>query len=64
MRYRQLGSSELVVPEVALGTWLTFGGGIADQAAREIVDTAFELGITFIDTANVYNRGAAEDVSR
>ena len=52
----------LIVSEVALGTWLTFGGGISDGAAREILDTAFELGITFIDTANVYNRGAAETV--
>ncbi len=60
MRYRQLGSSDLRVSEIALGTWLTFGGGISDRIAREIVDTAFELGITFIDTANVYNRGAAE----
>jgi aryl-alcohol dehydrogenase-like predicted oxidoreductase len=60
MRYRQLGSSDLVVSEIALGTWLTFGGGIADQTAREVVDAAFELGITLIDTANVYNRGAAE----
>ena len=49
-----------MVSEVALGTWLTFGGGIGDRVAREIVDTAFEFGITFIDTANVYNRGAAE----
>jgi aryl-alcohol dehydrogenase-like predicted oxidoreductase len=60
MRYRQLGASDLMVSEIALGTWLTFGGGIGDGVAREIVDTAFELGITFIDTANVYNRGAAE----
>ncbi len=60
MRYRQLGSSDLQVSEIALGTWLTFGGGISDRVAREIVDTAFELGITFIDTANVYSRGAAE----
>lgn len=49
-----------MVSEIALGTWLTFGGGIADASAREIVDTAFDLGITLIDTANVYNRGAAE----
>ena len=49
-----------MVSEIALGTWLTFGGGIANQSAREIVDTAFDLGITLIDTANVYNRGAAE----
>jgi len=60
MQYRQLGASDLMVSEIALGTWLTFGGGISDRAAREIVDTAFDLGITFIDTANVYNRGAAE----
>ena len=62
MRYRTLGASDLVVSEIALGTWLTFGGGIADDTAREIVDTAFELGITLVDTANVYNRGAAETV--
>src|SRR5919204_717527 len=60
MRYRRLGASELVVSEIALGTWLTFGGGIPNQRAREIVDAAFELGITLLDTANVYNRGAAE----
>ena len=60
MEYRQLGSSDLVVSEIALGTWLTFGGGIDDATAREIVDRSFDLGINFIDTANVYNRGAAE----
>src|SRR2546425_9796217 len=62
MRYRQLGSSDLTVSEIALGTWLTFGGGISRERAREIVDTAFELGINLIDTANVYNKGAAETV--
>jgi aryl-alcohol dehydrogenase-like predicted oxidoreductase len=62
MRYRRLGASDLTVSEIALGTWLTFGGGIADGRAREILDTAFELGITFVDTANVYNRGAAEEL--
>src|ERR1041385_3557457 len=60
MRYRRLGTSDLVVSEIALGTWLTFGGGIPDARAREILDTAFELGVNLIDTANVYNRGAAE----
>jgi aryl-alcohol dehydrogenase-like predicted oxidoreductase len=62
MRYRQLGSSDLTVSEIALGTWLTFGGGIPDSRAREIVDAAFEVGINLIDTANVYNRGAAESL--
>jgi aryl-alcohol dehydrogenase-like predicted oxidoreductase len=62
MRYRQLGASDLIVSEIALGTWLTFGGGIPDERARALVDTAFDLGITMIDTANVYNRGAAESL--
>jgi aryl-alcohol dehydrogenase-like predicted oxidoreductase len=62
MRYRQLGASDLTVSEIALGTWLTFGGGISKERAREIVDTVFELGINLIDTANVYNKGAAETV--
>jgi len=60
MRYRQLGSSELQVSEIALGSWLTYGVGVDDTAARACVDKAFEVGINFIDTSNVYGRGAAE----
>ncbi len=62
MEYRRLGSSDLSVSEIALGSWLTLGGGIDDGTARAIVDRAFDLGINFIDTANVYNRGAAEEL--
>jgi aryl-alcohol dehydrogenase-like predicted oxidoreductase len=61
MRYRQLGDSDLKVSEISLGSWLTYGGGVGDDAARACVDAAFEVGINFIDTANVYARGAAED---
>ena len=61
MEFRRLGSSDLVVSEIALGSWLTLGGGIDADTARAIVDRSFELGINFIDTANVYNRGAAEE---
>jgi aryl-alcohol dehydrogenase-like predicted oxidoreductase len=61
MRYRQLGDSDLKVSEISLGSWLTYGGGVGDEAARACVDTAFEVGINFIDTANVYARGAAEE---
>jgi aryl-alcohol dehydrogenase-like predicted oxidoreductase len=60
MRYRQLGSSDLQVSEISLGSWLTYGGGVGDAAARACVDAAFDTGINFIDTANVYALGAAE----
>jgi aryl-alcohol dehydrogenase-like predicted oxidoreductase len=49
------------VSEISLGSWLTYGGGVGDESARACVDAAFEAGINFIDTANVYARGAAED---
>jgi len=61
MRYRQLGSSDLQVSEISLGSWLTFGVGIVRDRAAAVVDEAFGLGINFIDTANVYGRGAAEE---
>ena len=60
MKYRQLGSSELRVSEISLGSWLTYGLGVEAEKARACLDTAFSLGINFIDTANVYGRGAAE----
>ncbi|PSJ37267.1 aldo/keto reductase family protein [Allosphingosinicella deserti] len=61
MQYRQLGSSDLKVSEISLGSWLTFGVGVEADKARAVVDAAFDLGINFIDTANVYGRGAAEE---
>jgi aryl-alcohol dehydrogenase-like predicted oxidoreductase len=60
VRYRQLGDSDLRVSEIALGSWMTFGGGVGDDAARACVDAAFATGINFVDTANVYSGGAAE----
>jgi aryl-alcohol dehydrogenase-like predicted oxidoreductase len=60
MKYRRLGASDLEVSEISLGSWLTYGVGVERDAARACVDRAFELGINFIDTANVYGRGAAE----
>lgn len=62
MKYRKLGASDLEVSEISLGSWLTYGVGVQADAARACVDKAFDLGINFIDTANVYGRGAAEDV--
>ena len=60
MRYRRLGSSDLDVSEISLGSWLTYGGGVEREQAEACVAKAFEVGINFIDTANVYARGAAE----
>ncbi|HZZ83994.1 MAG TPA: aldo/keto reductase family protein [Anaeromyxobacteraceae bacterium] len=60
MQYRKLGSSDLTVSEIALGSWLTYGGGVPRERAEACVRRAFEVGINFIDTANVYALGAAE----
>ncbi len=62
MEFRQLGDSDLRVSEICLGTWTTFGGTLADAAAQELVDVAFELGINFFDTANLYSGGRSEEV--
>jgi aryl-alcohol dehydrogenase-like predicted oxidoreductase len=60
MKRRRLGKSDLEVSEISLGSWLTFGSGIPRAQAEACVKRAFEVGINFIDTANVYGRGAAE----
>ena len=62
MKYRKLGASDLNVSEISLGSWLTYGVGVEKEKAVACVNRAFELGINFIDTANVYGRGAAETV--
>ncbi|NNF66577.1 MAG: aldo/keto reductase family protein [Gammaproteobacteria bacterium] len=60
MQYRRLGNSELKVSEIALGSWLTYGGGIEADMAIACLHKAFDCGINFIDTANVYAAGKAE----
>ena len=60
MRYRRLGSSDIEISEISLGSWLTYGGGVERERAEACVAKAFDVGINFIDTANVYARGAAE----
>jgi aryl-alcohol dehydrogenase-like predicted oxidoreductase len=61
MKYRRLGDSDLQVSEICLGSWLTLGGAVERAQAEATVDTAFELGINFVDTANVYSGGRAEE---
>jgi aryl-alcohol dehydrogenase-like predicted oxidoreductase len=60
MNLRKLGSSDIHVSEISLGSWLTYSGGVEREQAKACVQAAFEAGINFIDTANVYGRGAAE----
>jgi 1-deoxyxylulose-5-phosphate synthase len=60
MQYRELGDSGISVSEICLGSWLTYGVGVDDSAARACLDRAFDEGINFIDTSNIYGRGAAE----
>jgi aryl-alcohol dehydrogenase-like predicted oxidoreductase len=62
MEYRRLGRAGVKVSAIALGNWLTHGGYVAEEAAAACVRRAYDLGITLFDTANVYSRGAAEEV--
>ncbi|HYX47662.1 MAG TPA: aldo/keto reductase family protein, partial [Sphingomicrobium sp.] len=52
--------SDLEVSEISLGSWLTYGVGVEADKARACLEEAFNQGINFIDTANIYGRGAAE----
>ena len=61
MQYRNLGDSGIRVSEICLGSWLTYGVDVDDSVGRACVDRAFERGINFIDTANIYGKGAAEE---
>jgi aryl-alcohol dehydrogenase-like predicted oxidoreductase len=60
VRYRELGDSGLRVSEICLGSWLTYGGAVEKVQAEACVDAAFDAGINFVDTANVYSGGRAE----
>lgn len=62
MRYRTLGRSGVKVSEICLGT-MNFGGPTDEKEATRIVDDAFDRGINFIDTANVYTDGRSEEIT-
>ena len=70
MEFRQLGSCGLRVPALAFGT-ATFGGGSEFyrawgntdvEGARRLVDICLEAGVNFLDTANSYSTGRAEEI--
>lgn len=62
MQYRRLGGTGLLVSEISLGSWLTYGNAVENETAIKTMDRAYELGVNFFDTANVYNNGEAEKV--
>jgi voltage-dependent potassium channel beta subunit len=62
MKYRRLGRTGLKVSEISLGSWLTYGKTVDDSTATETIHKAYELGINFFDSANVYERGEGERV--
>ncbi|WP_379135919.1 aldo/keto reductase family protein [Paenibacillus sp. sgz500958] len=60
MEFRRLGQSGIKVSEISLGSWLTYGGYVERENAVKAIETAYSLGVNFFDTANVYEKGAAE----
>jgi voltage-dependent potassium channel beta subunit len=62
VRYRKIGRWGLRVSEIALGSWLTFGGSVGEDTATECIHRAFDLGVNLFDTANVYAEGLAEQI--
>jgi aryl-alcohol dehydrogenase-like predicted oxidoreductase len=62
MEYRRLGSTGMYVSEISYGNWITHGSQVESDAAIKCVKTAYELGITTFDTADVYAGTKAETV--
>ncbi len=62
MNYRRVGKTGLKVSEIAIGAWLTYGGPVAAKQTEQIIKTALDLGINFIDLADIYTKGKAEEV--
>ncbi|MDQ6420544.1 aldo/keto reductase family protein [Paenibacillus sp. LHD-117] len=62
MKYRRLGRSGLQVSEIALGSWLTHENAAQAASAAEAIRKAYELGVNYFDTANMYAGGEAERI--
>jgi aryl-alcohol dehydrogenase-like predicted oxidoreductase len=62
VRYRRVGKSGLKVSEISLGSWLTYGGSVENEMAKKCMTTALDLGVNFIDSAEIYAGGKAEEV--
>jgi len=62
LRYRKVGKSGLKISEISLGSWLTYGGTVENELAKKCMATALDNGINFIDSAEIYAGGKAEEV--
>ncbi|MHB8873822.1 MAG: potassium channel beta subunit family protein, partial [Myxococcaceae bacterium] len=62
MNYRRLGKAGLKVSELSLGSWVTFGGQVGEEAARSCMQAAYDAGVNFFDGAEAYAKGQAEVV--
>jgi len=60
MEYRRLGDSDLEVSEVCLGSFLTYGTAVGREQTEACTKAAFEVGINFFDTADMYSMGVSE----
>jgi voltage-dependent potassium channel beta subunit len=61
MQYRRLGEAGIKLSEIGLGGWLTFGNAVDLEQARVVMNAAFDVGINFYDTADVYSGGKCEE---
>jgi len=62
MEYRRLGMTGMHISAISIGAWLTYGSdNVEDNAAEECISTAIEHGVNFIDVADIYSKGKAEE---
>jgi voltage-dependent potassium channel beta subunit len=62
MNYRRLGRAGIKVSELSLGAWVTYGGQVGEEVARDCMVAAYESGVNFFDNAEGYASGNAEIV--
>lgn len=62
MEYRRLGKSGLLLSELSLGSWVTFGHQIGENIAEDCMKLAYENGVNFFDNAEAYASGKSEEV--
>jgi len=62
LEYRRVGKHGIKVSELSLGAWVTFGGQVGENIARECIMAAYEAGVNYFDNADIYATGNAEIV--